>query len=166
MKKISLPHPELVQALLKQIKITARVNHSLDKNTGISYEIYSYSGPNDPVAFYNESGNIYVTETLHRTFPQYADLVAYHETEEIKFKRGGNAHGEAHVKAWLSELSLVNKIYSTETELKNYIDWRISIYSQGKIPHKEVVAKQLMVLLLKNPHPSLEISEFIKNNGL
>jgi|AntRauTorcE11897_2_1112592.scaffolds.fasta_scaffold26196_1 hypothetical protein len=77
MKKLSLPHPELIEPFLKKMHIAKNVSHDF-VGIVLNYSIYNWDGEDDPIGLYDEGGNIFIYSKLYRLYPQYADLVAYH----------------------------------------------------------------------------------------
>ncbi len=162
MKKITLPHPELIKPFLQRMRIVENVSHDFD-GLVLNYSIYDWDGEDDPIGLYDEDGNIFISRKLYSAYHQYADLVAYHETKEIEYKRDDTEHDEAHRRAYVVELKRAREFYNDIEDLKKFLEWRLSIYSDEKIPNKKKALDRLVLLVTRNPYPAEQIYEAVKD---
>ena len=119
----------------------------------------------DPLSFYDEDGNIYISEQIKSINVLYADSIGYHETKEIEYKRSGQAHEQAHYSAYVLELEEVSKMLPRDA-LEQYIDWRLSLYPEHKIPERSKIVAQLMLLITRKPYPADHIRQKLQTLGL
>lgn len=165
MRRLSLPHPEIAQSFLDSIHIIDHVQHEVGDIT-VEYFLFTIETNEDPIGLYDEDGTIYISNTLTAISPAYADLVAYHETCEIEYKRNGAVHQEAHWTAYTDELEVAKRIFTDTDQLSNYISWRLSIYPESRIQNKIQLEEDILSLINQNMYPRQEIYKMVQSYGL
>lgn len=166
MTRISVPHPELLETYLPLLtKNIVEKREVVIAETKIQYSVYTWDKENDPLGLYDEEGNIYISTRVTGINPLYADLLAYHEGEEINLKSDGMDHKEAHWHAYSKELLVAKNMFSLE-ELRAYINWRLSMYSDERIPKREELETLLINCLTSDSNQETSIHSLVKDSRL
>jgi hypothetical protein len=120
--------------------------------TEITYAVFRQAvGIPPDGAWYDTDGALYIANDLLAWDAQVADLIAYHEYEEVRHKKAGRAHAYAHRRANLAELLAARHVYADAEALRTYLRWRIGSYPAWKGLEVELVAKDLERALLAQP---------------
>jgi hypothetical protein len=164
MKKVTVPHPELIEPFYLSIEKVGEVLSSIGGKS-INYRVYEWnSNLEDPIGVYDEDAQIYISKKLRDESPTYADLIAYHEQVEIDLKMSGVEHWDAHVLAYVAELKVAHNMLC-DAELRKYIKWRLSLYSDSRLPAKEEIASAIFNEL-RNMASEKKLSEIVLSLGL
>lgn len=149
---LRLPHPELLP-IIERVKCNVIGNRRTTiAGTEITYAVFRQAVdiPSDG-AWYDTEGTLYVAEDMLVWDEQVADLIAYHEFEEVRHKKAGRAHAYAHRRAYLTELLAARHVYADAEALRTYLRWRIGAYPPWKRLDVDLVAKDLERALLAQP---------------
>ena len=146
--KLQLPHEgEWVEQLIRQIKEAVLETRTVEV-AGVEVR-YSICAPwpqgMDP-GMYDHEGNIYLAEESERSNPAYADLTAFHEYTEIRYKLAGRSHTYAHRRALLEELLAAKRIFDKDA-LAAYVQSRVNSYPERKIPDRDNIYKRTVELI-------------------
>jgi hypothetical protein len=163
---IRLPHPE-VAALVEAIRRSViRREARVVAGVSVSYDVFRTEAETPDLAFYDETGTIYIPEALVDFNEQYAHLIAFHEHVEVHHKRAGRAHAYAHRRAWLAELLAAKQLFSEADQLEGYLRWRIGLYPAWKNLNQAALVTQLMQLLAEQRPRRMVLFQLIKEQSL
>ena len=115
-------------------------------DTELNYAVFPADIGIDELAIYDEQGEIFISEKLVQMGQSKADLVVFHEQEEIRAKRAGTEHSEAHRSAYVSELLAARKLFGRQESL-DYLHWRIGSYPESKGLDVESIVSELSSVL-------------------
>ncbi len=163
---LGLPHPEfagMIEAIKRDV-VGTRV--ATVAETDVSFSVFRPGEEAPDMAFYDETGNIYVSEAVVDADVRSADLFAYHEHVEIRHKRAGRSHAYAHRRAYLEELLAAKDLFDDPGHFLGYLRWRIGLYPEWKVLDSEMVAMQLHGVLSGNKPRKGELLHVIKEHRL
>jgi hypothetical protein len=163
---LRLPHPEaatLFEAIRRSV-----VRHEARDVAGVSvsYDVFRTEAETPDLAFYDETGTIYIPDALIQFNEHYAHLIALHEHVEVQHKRAGRAHAYAHRRAWLAELLAAKQLFSDADRLAGYLRWRIGGYPAWKNLDQAALVAQLSHLLAEKRPRRTALFQLIKEQSL
>lgn len=145
-RKVELPHAESYEAAaLARRNVVASRSVSI-AGVDLAYQLFRATPELSEPGLYDEHGVVYVSAELVESSPVFADLIAFHETVEIREKTGGIWHGEAHRRAYVEELLGAEATFA-HTELAHYLEWRIGMYPTWKGLEVDACVAELLGVL-------------------